>query len=76
MFTIAAVCVELEPLVNGRIDYTPVDMPFFVDTVATYSCNNGYTLIDGPVNRTCEESDTGEEGIFNPPQTPICDRKS
>ncbi len=69
-----AVCVELDDLVNGGIDYGGGNDPFSLGTVAIYFCNIGYALIDGPDRKTCEESDDGT-GIFNPPQTPTCDRK-
>ncbi|XP_064387505.1 uncharacterized protein LOC135335846 isoform X3 [Halichondria panicea] len=66
------VCVELEPLVNGGIDYGGRNEPFSVGTVATYFCNTGYALVDGPDSKTCVESDEGT-GVFDPPQTPTCD---
>ncbi|XP_064387502.1 uncharacterized protein LOC135335845 isoform X3 [Halichondria panicea] len=66
------VCVELEPLVNGGIDYGGRNDPFSVGTVATYFCNTGYALVNGPDSKTCVESDEGT-GVFDPPQTPTCD---
>ena len=60
---------------NGDIDYGGRNAPFSVGTVATYFCNTGYALVDGPDSKTCVESDEGT-GVFDPPQTPICDRES
>ncbi len=59
---------------NGGIIYGGRNNPFSVGTVATYFCNSGYAL-NGPNSKTCVESDEGT-AVFDPPQTPICDRKS
>ncbi len=62
-------CSALISLTNGDIDYgggSPDNRP--VDTVATYTCNPGYTLI-GDSTRTC-----GSDGVWSG-SDPICQRK-
>ena len=55
------ICSDLSALTNGDIDYggagSTNSRP--VDTVATYTCNPGYTL-DGGTTRTC-----GSDGVWN-----------
>ena len=53
----AMVCTNLMDLVNEDVAYNMDDRP--VDTVATYTCNHGYTL-NGGTTRTCRS-----DGIWN-----------
>ncbi len=46
MFTISGSCSDLPPLMNGGITYTgglADNRP--INTVATFTCDNGYTLL-------------------------------
>ncbi len=58
MFTISGACFDLPPLINGGITYTdgPADSRL-VNTVATYTCDNGYTLTGGSF-RQCQNDGT------------------
>ena len=59
----SATCEMLPEIANGVITYSPdTDAPFSVGTVATYTCNDGYELINGSMTRTCinTTSDGGE----------------
>ncbi|XP_064386154.1 uncharacterized protein LOC135334773 isoform X2 [Halichondria panicea] len=61
------ICSDLPSLTNGNIDYggagSTNSRP--VDTVATYTCNPGYTL-NGGTTRTC-----GSDGVWSEP-APMC----
>ncbi len=58
--------VNSDTLSNGMVSYSPSAMPLVAGTVATYTCNTGYTL-DGAATRTCVES-TG----WNITELPTC----
>ncbi len=47
-------CLPLPLIPNGNITYSP-DMiaDYDVGTVATHTCNEGFTLVAGSENRTC-----------------------
>ncbi len=54
VFTISGACFDLPPLMNGGITYTgglADSRP--VNTIATYTCDNGYTLTGGSF-RACQ----------------------
>ncbi len=53
IFSFTAQCPPLPPLLNGAITYAP-DMiaDYDVDTVATHTCNPGFTL-SGFETRVC-----------------------
>ncbi|XP_064386408.1 uncharacterized protein LOC135334957 isoform X2 [Halichondria panicea] len=64
-------CSDLIALTNGMISYNmgPASSPRPVNTVATYTCDTGYTL-DGGTTRTC-----GSSGVWSgsaPTCQPIC----
>ncbi len=66
MFTISGICSDLPPLMNGGITYTAGladSRP--VNTLATFTCDNGYTLTGGSF-RACQNDGTWD-GI-----TPTC----
>ncbi len=66
-------CSDLPSLVNGNIDYSGAESPGSrpVDTVATYTCNSGYTL-NGSSTRTCRSD--GNDIVWSR-SAPICQRK-
>ncbi len=71
-FTIVITCSDLPSLTNGVVDYgagSTNNRP--VDTVATYSCNPGYTF-NGGSTRTCEID--GNNGMWSG-SAPTCQRK-
>ena len=61
-FIFAAVCQDLPVPLNGRINYSPTGAPILLDTVASYSCDEGY-VISGGTERVCGSSGdwSGEE---------------
>ncbi len=66
---IVITCSDLILLTNGDIVYTAGSTNSRpVDTVATYTCNTGYTL-NGGTTRTCES-----DGVWSG-STPTCQRK-
>ena len=67
---IVITCSDLPALTNGDIDYAGAGSSDSrpVDTVATYTCNPGYTL-NGYTTRTC-----GSDGVWSG-DTPMCQRK-
>ncbi len=71
-------CFELEPLVNGEIDYGGRIEPFALGTVATYACNEGFDLdlsLGGSEMRTCVDGNGLDAiGVFDN-QAPRCIRK-
>ena len=70
-----AVCPELPAIINGMISYSPDMMaPYSVDTVATYTCNDGYVLTGGIEMRTCRDNGDGTGGSFDG-TAPTCERK-
>ena len=73
--SIAILCQELAPLVNGEISYSPdTEQPFDLGTVAFHECDSGFALV-GSENRTCVEDDPGlVVGIFTE-GPPTCERK-
>ncbi len=68
---IVITCSDLPSLTNGDIDYggagSTSSRP--MDTVATHTCNTGYTLSGGSTTRTCG-SDRMWSGL-----APVCQRK-
>ena len=61
MFTISGPCSDLPPLMNGGITYTgglADSRP--INTIATFTCDNGYTLTGGSTTRTC-----GSDGVWS-----------
>lgn len=70
----AILCPTLVPPVNGMINYD-MDMttPFDYQTMATYSCNAGYTLSGGNSVRTCGSSPTDGSGQWSG-TAPTCER--
>ena len=74
--------VECEPLANianEMISYSTAGTPNYpLTTVATYSCNAGFSLdlSVGSETRTCiDDGDNDAEGVFDM-QKPACVRKS
>ncbi len=68
------ICSDLPSPTNGDINYGGGDgstgsRP--VDTVATYTCNTGYTL-NGGSTRTCESGGSG--GVWSG-SAPVCERE-
>ena len=68
------ICTDLPTLANGDdIDYggagSPDSRP--VDTMATHTCNTGYTL-SGDTTRTCGSGGSG--GVWNG-SAPVCQRE-
>ena len=59
-------CIILTALSNGMIGYNMGTRT--VNTVATYTCNRGYTL-NGDTTRTC-----GSDGMWSG-SPPVCQRK-
>ena len=58
VFTISGTCYDLPPLMNGGITYTnglTDSRP--INTIATFTCDNGYTLTGGGV-RACQNDGT------------------
>ncbi|XP_064386487.1 seizure protein 6 homolog [Halichondria panicea] len=45
------VCMSLPPTTNGGVSYS--DPTLGLNTVATYTCNNGYALTGGCTTGTC-----------------------
>ena len=69
--SIAILCQELAPLMNGVISYSPdTKQPFDLGTVALHKCNPGLCLV-GPENRTC--ADDNLVGVFTE-SAPTCER--
>ncbi len=62
----AVVCLSLPPLNNGIVSYN--DLTLGLDTVATYTCDTGYTL-NGVTTRTC-----GSDGVWSG-ANPVCQCK-
>ncbi len=60
------VCLSLPALNNGIVSYN--DSTLGLDTVATYTCDTGYTL-NGGTTRTC-----GSDGVWSG-SAPVCQRK-
>ncbi len=63
---------------NGMISYSPdMTAPYSVDTMATYSCNDGYRFVagEGDQTRTCEEdgAETVSGATFSG-TAPSCER--
>ena len=73
-FPTAIVCNELEAIANGIISYAPDNQgsEYNLETVATYSCNDGFVLVGPNETRNCVEVETF--GEFNG-VAPICERK-
>ena len=55
-------CAHLSVPQNARISYSPVGAPIQLNTVATYSCDEGY-VISGGTERVCGSTGdwSGEE---------------
>ena len=73
IFTLVA-CAHIR-LDNGEVNYDGSRVPFAftdkysVDTVATFSCNPGYSL-SGSSSSICQDSGTWD------PQPPTCDNEN
>ncbi|XP_064384964.1 uncharacterized protein LOC135333878 isoform X2 [Halichondria panicea] len=64
-------CTSLSPITNGRISYSPdATSPFDIETVATYSCIDGFFL-SGSDTRTCEGDGASFSGMWSG-TAPIC----
>ena len=51
-------CPHIPDPENGNIDFVvDTTAPFEVGTTATYSCDQGFSLDEGDIVRTCEEND-------------------
>ena len=63
-------CSDFPRLMNGDITYTDglVDSRP-INTIATFTCDTGYTLSGGIINRTC-----GSDGVWSG-SAPVCQRK-
>ena len=61
MFTISGACSDLPRLMNGGITYNGglVDSRP-INTIATFTCNPGFTLTGGSTTRTC-----GSDGVWS-----------
>ncbi len=68
LLPIEPVCDDLSNPTDGSVEYDPTG-PHFLGTVATYSCDVGYTL-GSPANATCE---VGAD--WSNTTTPACTRK-
>ncbi len=70
LFPCIVTCSDLPSLTNGNIDYGGAGSPDsrHVDTVATYTCDTGYTL-NGGTTRTC-----GSDGVWSGSAS-TCQRK-
>ncbi len=75
LFCVAVMCASLPPPANGRVfyftDFTP---PYDYGTVATYSCNTGFSIGGGDVNSVCADVDNEAEGGWTR-TPPTCERK-
>ncbi|XP_064386674.1 sushi, von Willebrand factor type A, EGF and pentraxin domain-containing protein 1-like [Halichondria panicea] len=60
------VCLSLPPLTNGIVSYNDSTLGLY--TVATHSCDTGYTL-NGDTTRTC-----GNDGMWSEPAPSSCER--
>ena len=70
----AIICPELSAIPDGSISYDPAGTaPFSYNTVATYSCDPGFSLQGSPT-RTCTGDGTSVDGMFDG-TSPICARK-
>ncbi len=68
----SALCPALPDITNGAIVYsTDTLAPYDIGTVATYSCNEGYVLTGGNVERICVDSGDGNDDRFNG-EAPSC----
>ena len=67
-------CPELSAIPDGSISYDPAGTaPFSYNTVATYSCDPGFSLQGSPT-RTCTGDGTSVDGMFDG-TAPSCARK-
>ncbi len=74
LYSPAALCPPLLEIANGMISYSPDNTPdYIIGTVATYSCNQGYSLVDGFTTKVCKE--VGRSPAMFDGSTPICERK-
>ncbi len=69
-------CPALSEIANGVISYAPDITPDYnVNTVATYTCDEGFVLRGGNEMRTCVDAGGGSSiGRFNG-VAPTCERK-
>ena len=51
-------CANLTDPADGQVTYSPSDTPRFVGTVATYSCEQGFDVVEGDMERTCQSDGT------------------
>ena len=73
-FTVAIECLELNPLENGMITYSPdSEAPYALGTEADHMCNQGYRLV-GVETRVCEDVGTAVGEFSEEP--PTCERKT
>ena len=67
----AVECLELAPLENGVIAYSPdTEPPYELGTVASHVCNQGYRLV-GVQTRVCEDVGTAVGEFSGEP--PVCE---
>ena len=66
-------CSELPALENGEISYGPDSEgpDYDLNTVATYSCNEGFALVGEDQIRICVDVSNGPSGEFNG-TAPMC----
>ena len=65
-------CPALSEIANGEISYAP---DYNLNTVATYTCDDGFVLRGGNEMRTCVDAGGGSSiGRFNG-VAPTCERK-
>ena len=69
-------CNELPVIENGMISYAPdSEGPVYdLDTIGTYSCDDGFALVGPNVTRICEDVGMGTSGEFSD-EAPICERE-
>ena len=68
LHTHTVTCDDLPPFLNGMISYNPDTIIKLVDTVAMFSCHDGFVLTVESM-RTCE--DDGAVGVWSGAE-PIC----
>ncbi len=69
-------CNELPTIVNGMISYTSDSEgpEYDLDTIATYSCDDGYMLIGSNSSRQCQISSTDNTVAMFSGTAPVCER--
>ena len=57
-------CSDLDAPENGQVSYSSSNGgPYDLGVVATYSCDDGFSLENGDEMRTCEQE--GESGVWS-----------